>query len=121
LAQVGIAAHADFVAFLVITDTHQGWRHGMLLLAPQREGEAKTTFFLVDVRSGAAIVDGVKESGKARESELSGFITDGYGEGSSKYTLGAVADAVDKSLKLFFALGPQANPVSAAVASNTRS
>lgn len=95
---LGQAVHANLVAFIAITDTHEGWRHGLLLLYPQREGEVKTVFYVADAGSGQMLVNGDKEAGKARESEISGFVTNGIGEGSSKYTLGAVTDAVDKSL-----------------------
>jgi len=71
-AKLGRATHSDLIVFFVITDTHQGFRHG--LFAPsQREGEAKTKIWLVDTRSGAALIDGVPAAGKARQGMLQGF------------------------------------------------
>lgn len=101
LAAIGSRSAANLVVLFVITDTHQGYRHGFLLIAPQREGEAKTKLWIVDTKTQAAIVDGVAKAGKSRASMISGYITHGFGEGSSSYVLKAVGDAVTQSLADF--------------------
>ena len=102
LAAVGSRSGANIVALLVITDTHQGFRHGFLVMGAQREGEAKTKLWLVDTQTQAAVVDGVAAAGKAQTSALSGWVLGGMGEGSSAYVLKAIDDAVNKSLTGFF-------------------
>ena len=102
LAQIGQAAHADMVVLLVITDTHQGYRHGLLsAMAPQREGESKTKLWLVASSTNTAIIDGVAKAGKARASAMKGYLTSGFGEGSSNYVLKAINDAINQSLSDF--------------------
>lgn len=102
LAAVGSRSSADLVVLLVITDTHQGFRHGFLVMGAQREGEAKTKLWLVDTKAGAAVINGATAAGKAQASALRGWALGGMGEGSSAYVLKAIDDAVNKSLAGFF-------------------
>jgi hypothetical protein len=102
LALIGQAAHADLVVLLVINDTHQGYRHGFLAsMAPQREGEAKTKLWLVASSTNTAVIDGISKDGKARASAMKGYLTGGFGEGSSSYVLKAIGDAINQSLSDF--------------------
>ena len=102
LAALGSRSAADLVVLLVITDTHQGFRHGLFtFLSAQREGEAKTKFWVVDARTHSALIDGKAAAGKSQASALAGWAMGGVGEGSSAYTLKAVDDAVNKSLSDF--------------------
>ena len=101
LAAIGSRSDANLVVLLVITDTHQGFRHSLFSLVPQREGEAKTKLWIVDTRTQAAIVDGITKAGKSRASMIVGYLTSGFGEGSSSYVLKAVGDAVTQSLADF--------------------
>ena len=104
-AKLGRATHADLIVFFVITDTHQGFRHG--LLAPsQREGEAKTKLWLIDVRSGAPTIDGATAAGKARQGMLQGF---GLRGGNSPFVLKAIDDAAEQSLSNFLTQYPLAS------------
>ena len=102
LAAIGSRSAANLVVLLVITDTHQGFRHGFLVLGAQREGEAKTKLWLVDTQAQTAVIDGVSAAGKAQTSALQGWALGGMGEGSSAYVLKAIDDAVNKSLTGFF-------------------
>lgn len=108
LAGIGKAVHANLVVLMVITDTHQGFRHGFLVMGAQREGEAKTKLWLVDTQAQTAVIDGVAAAGKAQASALQGWALGGIGEGSSAYVLKAVDDAVNKSLTGFFKSYPAA-------------
>ena len=108
LAEIGRASDADIVAFLVITDSHQGFRHGLVqVLGQQREGEAKVRLWLVDTRTGTTLVDGLTASGKARGNPLANTLLHGIGQGGSDYVIRAVGDAVGQTLRPFL----QAYPV----------
>ncbi len=106
-AETGRASDADLVAFLVITDSHQGFRHGLAqLLGQQREGEAKVQLWLVDTRTGMALVNGQTASGKARGNALANTLLHGIGQGGSDYVIRAVGDAVGQALRGFLQAYP---------------
>ena len=101
LAGIGTVVHADLVVLMVITDTHKGYRHGILLFGSQMEGEAKTKLWLVDTRTHKAIIDGFPAAGKAQESALKGWVLGPIGENMVGYVRRAIDDATNKSLEGF--------------------
>lgn len=107
LAEIGRASDADLVAFLVITDSHQGFRHGLAqLLGQQREGEAKVQLWVIDTRTGKTLANGLTASGKARGNPLANTLLHGIGQGGSDYVIRAVGDAVGQSLREFLQAYP---------------
>lgn len=101
LAAIGNSVHADLVAFMVITDTYQGFRRGFLVLGAQREGKATTKLWLVDVRSRRPVIDCRTAAGKAQETALKGWALGGMGTGGSSFVLKAIDDATNKNLEAF--------------------
>jgi hypothetical protein len=100
--KIGTATHADLVAFLVITDTSQGWKQGFI---PKREGKAKLKMWLVDADKQPILSAAVKEA----KASANDFMTYAVGSsfGGSEYTIRAIGNGIKDELKDFFKPYPE--------------
>ena len=104
--QIGKAAHADLVVFVVIESVSRHNKSNSLL-GQQKEGKALLKLWLVDADREQPLLNAVQHEGKAASNAFMdnqiGPDTNGY----SRYTIRAVGHGIDDILKDFFKPYPE--------------
>jgi hypothetical protein len=104
--QIGKAAHADLVVFVVIESVSRHNKSNSFL-GQQKEGKALLKLWLVDADREQPILNAVQHEGKAASNAFMdnqiGPDTNGY----SRYTIRAVGHGLDDILKDFFKPYPE--------------
>ncbi len=105
--QIGKAAHADLVVFVIIESVSRHNKSNSIL-GQQKEGKALLKLWLVDADREQPLLNAVQHEGKAASNAFMdnqiGADTNGY----SRYTIRAVGHGIDDILKDFFKPYPEA-------------